>query len=171
MQPWCHRLFTIVRKPFNPIMWPHCSHVTSCNWMDKPPSLTLSQSSQYFILSFLPLFHEQTNKVLSPVFFLLINTIKYSENRSPALWSAITSIPNKPQTSPQDPRSIMHISGAVTRAGRKGRAPWSLAKIRHEIMTHTRQSKCNAATHGLYLPISDSNGVREGSGGSRGIHQ
>lgn len=43
---------------------------------------------------------EQTNKVLSPVFFLLIKTIKYSENRSRALWPAITSIPNNPQMAP-----------------------------------------------------------------------
>lgn len=75
---------------------------------EKPPSSYRRVITEYSI--FHPLLPsiishtlrvEQTNKVLSPVFFLLIKTIKYSENRSRALWPAISSIPNNPQMAPR----------------------------------------------------------------------
>lgn len=60
--------------------------------------------TQFLNILFFPLVHYfvhtesqgETNKVLSHVFFLLIKTIKYSENRSPELWPAINSLQAAP---------------------------------------------------------------------------
>lgn len=66
-----------------------------------PPTLVITQ---FLNILFFPLVHYfvhiesqgETNKVLSHVFFLLIKTIKYSENRSPELWPAINSLQAAP---------------------------------------------------------------------------
>lgn len=115
IQPWYDTLFTVttVHGLFISLE----ENVTfTCNFlmtlgniiMEKPSSSYCRVITEFSIFHpFLPsiISHtsrvEQTNKVLSPVFFLLIKTIKYSENRSRALWPAISSIPNNPQMAPR----------------------------------------------------------------------
>lgn len=56
----------------------------------------------------------------------------------------------------------MHISGAVTWAGFKQRAPQRLSQARSEEMTHQKASVIHkdAVTHGIHRSIYNSDGVQ-----------
>lgn len=58
--------------------------------------------------------HRHADKVLSPVFSLLVKTIKYSENMSRALRPAIAGIANNPHAASRSKRRRMHISAVLS---------------------------------------------------------
>lgn len=143
-------------------MWPPpCQHQTSSSFS--------CCSFQYFILSFRPLFLTHWKSSTPTKCLVLYFFCSFRSSNIQRIGLQHSGLPSpafrvNPQTAPRGALKHMHISGAVTWAWFKQRAPQRLSPARSEKMTHHKANVIHkdAVAHGIHRPIYNSDGAQGG---------